>query len=197
MQALGTVTRPLPKLTTGRVILRLPDPSEAPAVLAYFAAQKEHLANAGPAWPSDFLTEAYWQKQLVQNLEDFEQDRAVRFFLFDRTIPDTPTVIGSASLTNVVRGAAQYCNLGFSIALEKQGKSIMKEALQSVIAYGFSAWQLHRIMANYQPANERSGWLLRSLGFNVEGYARDYLFINGSWRDHILTSITNPNWVRQ
>jgi ribosomal-protein-alanine N-acetyltransferase len=37
----------------------------------------------------------------------------------------------------------------------------------------------------------RSGRLLRALGFVVEGYARDYLQINGRWEDHILTSLTN------
>jgi ribosomal-protein-alanine N-acetyltransferase len=49
-------------------------------------------------------------------------------------------------------------------------------------------------MATYQPANERSGKLLKNLGFVVEGYARDYLRINGQWRDHILTGLTNQNW---
>ena len=47
---------------------------------------------------------------------------------------------------------------------------------------------LHRVEANYQPSNERSGRLLRSLGFTVEGYARDYLYIDGAWRDHVLTA---------
>lgn len=28
----------------------------------------------------------------------------------------------------------------------------------------------------------------------VEGYARDYLMINGQWQDHILTSLINRNW---
>jgi len=28
----------------------------------------------------------------------------------------------------------------------------------------------------------------------VEGYARDYLLINGKWEDHILTSLVNPHW---
>ena len=33
---------------------------------------------------------------------------------------------------------------------------------------------------------------LRGLGFVPEGYARDYLFIDGAWRDHIMTALTNP-----
>jgi len=53
---------------------------------------------------------------------------------------------------------------------------------------------LHRIMANYVPTNERSASVLKKLGFQVEGYARDYLYLNGKWRDHILTSLTNKDW---
>ena len=44
----------------------------------------------------------------------------------------------------------------------------------------------------YGSVSERG--LLRRLGFVVEGYARDYLFLNGQWRDHVMTSLTNPDW---
>jgi ribosomal-protein-alanine N-acetyltransferase len=67
----------------------------------------------------------------------------------------------------------------------------MRESLQASISYVFSELRLHRIMANYMPFNRRSGGLLRRLGFVVEGYARDYLQINGAWEDHVLTSLTN------
>jgi ribosomal-protein-alanine N-acetyltransferase len=49
-------------------------------------------------------------------------------------------------------------------------------------------------MANYMPHNRRSGNVLKRAGFVVEGYARDYLMINGKWEDHIFTSLTNPHW---
>jgi ribosomal-protein-alanine N-acetyltransferase len=48
-------------------------------------------------------------------------------------------------------------------------------------------------MANYQPGNERSARLLRRLGFVPEGFARDYLYIAGAWRDHVLTAKNNPD----
>lgn len=193
--ARANASQPLkkPTLTTGRCILRLADPSEASAVVKYLSDNRDRLAKAGPLWPADYLTNEYWEMQLAQNLIDFDNQVAVRFFLFERSSPDT--VIGAANLTNIVRGAAQFCHLGYSIDKDREGKSMMKESLQSVISYGFCALNLHRIMANYQPANQRSGELLRSLGFSVEGYARDYLLIDGKWRDHILTSIINPNWM--
>ena len=30
--------------------------------------------------------------------------------------------------------------------------------------------------------------------FPNAGYARDYLFVGGGWRDHVLTSLVNPTW---
>jgi [ribosomal protein S5]-alanine N-acetyltransferase len=36
------------------------------------------------------------------------------------------------------------------------------------------------------PENTPSRDLLRKIGFKEEGYARKYLRINGSWRDHLL-----------
>jgi ribosomal-protein-alanine N-acetyltransferase len=44
-------------------------------------------------------------------------------------------------------------------------------------------------MANHMPGNERSARLLKSLGFEEEGYAKEYLLINGKWEDHVLNSL--------
>ncbi len=38
----------------------------------------------------------------------------------------------------------------------------------------------------------RCAALLERLGFEREGYARDYLMINGRWEDHVLTARLNP-----
>jgi ribosomal-protein-alanine N-acetyltransferase len=35
---------------------------------------------------------------------------------------------------------------------------------------------------------------LQRLGFRVEGLARNYLYINGAWRDHVLTALTYPGF---
>jgi ribosomal-protein-alanine N-acetyltransferase len=50
-------------------------------------------------------------------------------------------------------------------------------------------------MANYLPQNERSARVLKGLGFVVEGYAKDYLYIDGRWQDHVLTALTNERWA--
>ncbi len=49
-------------------------------------------------------------------------------------------------------------------------------------------YKLHRVMATHLPENLRSAALLKHLGFVVEGYARDFVKVNGRWRDNVLLS---------
>ena len=60
------------------------------------------------------------------------------------------------------------------------------------LAFVFGTLRMHRIMANFRPENRRSRALLQRLGFTEEGFAKDYLFIDGAWRDHVLTALVNP-----
>lgn len=70
----------------------------------------------------------------------------------------------------------------------------MYEALGQSIRYMQQHQAMHRIMANYMPHNMRSGSLLTRLGFEREGYAKQYLQIDGQWRDHVLTALTDEKW---
>jgi ribosomal-protein-alanine N-acetyltransferase len=113
-------------------------------------------------------------------------------FVFRRDAPER--VIGNIGLSNFVRGVGDYCTLGYSIDGEHEGQGFMSEALQGTIGYAFGALHFHRIEASYLPENDRSGALLRRLGFEVEGYSPEYLRINGAWRDHVRTALINPHW---
>jgi ribosomal-protein-alanine N-acetyltransferase len=103
-----------------------------------------------------------------------------------------PLVIGFVNFNAFQRGPFQACLLGYSLDEHHQGKGVMFEALERAIAHVFGELKLHRIMANYLPDNARSGKLLERLGFVREGYARNYVHIDGRWRDHVLTSLVSP-----
>lgn len=164
-------------------------------MVAYLEANRLHLEEHGPVWTPDYLTPANWRKQLTINLSEFSDDQAVKLFMFQKNAPDT--IIGTINFTSILRRAAQFCFLGYGLAQDHQGKGLMTEGLTSAIEYMFEEMNLHRISANYVPTNERSGSVLKKLGFQVEGYARDYLYLNGKWRDHILTSLLNDKWKSQ
>lgn len=178
-------------LHTERTLLRLATPADAVELLTFHRRNREHLAPSSPRQPDDFLTEAYWRRQITQAQADFAAGRSLRLLLCLRGEPRR--IIGSVNLNNITRGAAQYADLGYAIDAEHQGQGLVTEAVQAVIAYAFGPLNLHRVRACYLPANERSGAVLRRLGFVIEGYARDYLLIDGRWQDQVLTGLINPD----
>ena len=183
-------TRALPRIETERLLLTLPPETAAPRMLAFYEENREHLARWSPRPPAGYYTERYWRERLMQARTEFERDLSMKLVLFEREQAAAGPVLGVCNFTNFVRGPFQACYLGYSLDHRFEGRGIMYEALKSATAYAFDTLRLHRIMANYLPVNERSGRLLRRLGFRVEGYAHDYLLIDGRWQDHILTALT-------
>lgn len=185
----------LPEIHTERLILRPATPTDAPAVADYYVRNREHLRPWDPKHPPGFLTEAYWRERIERNIDEFFLGISCRFFLFQQS--DPALVAGHAGFSQIFHGSFHACYLGYTLDEGCQGKGLMYEGLSAAIDYMFRVRKLHRIMANYMPHNIRSGRLLRRLGFVVEGYARDYLMINGKWEDHVLTSLTNEKWEEE
>lgn len=181
-----------PVIVTERLTIRLAEPGDIPALLRYFTDNAVYLAPTSPLLPLEFFTETFWQAQVARNRDEFAAGRSARMHLFPHDDPDV--VIGNLSLNTIVRGAAHACDLGYSLAEDRQGQGLMSEAVAAAIRYAFDELRLHRVKAAYLPTNERSGRLLRRLGFVVEGYARDYLLIQGRWQDQVLVGLVNPEW---
>ena len=182
------------KLQSSRLIIRHGQPKDISSILAYYRDNQAHLAPFEPLKPSAFYTRSYWEETLNARLLDTQAGRSLQLFVFLRELPDV--LIGTINFNNCVRGVFQSCTLGYSLSEKAQGHGYMTEALQVGIQHIFSEIKLHRIGANYLPHNQRSAALLKRLGFSVDGYARDYLYIAGQWQDHILTSLVNPTKFR-
>jgi ribosomal-protein-alanine N-acetyltransferase len=182
--------RDVPIIETERLLLTIPDVAASSRMLAFVQENLEHFAPWSPPEPAGYYTENFWRDYLQRARREFEQGLSMRLVLFSRDDVEG-AVVGDCNFTNFVRGPFQACYLGYKIARSAEGHGLMREALAAATRYAFETLRLHRIMANYVPTNERSGRLLRRLGFTVEGYARDYLLVGGAWRDHVLTSLTN------
>jgi ribosomal-protein-alanine N-acetyltransferase len=186
------MTLELPLITSDRLLLKVATPKDIPQILTYFTENRTHLTPFYPLWGDEFFTEEYWEYQVESNFLEFINDHSLKLFIHLRNQP-TP-IIGTINFSNFIRGSAHFCYVGYSLALVAQNQGYMTEALEVAVQYVFQELNFHRIMANYMPHNRRSGNILKKLGFVIEGYARDYLMINGKWEDHILTSITNHHW---
>jgi ribosomal-protein-alanine N-acetyltransferase len=103
------------------------------------------------------------------------------------------TEIGcSISFSGIVHDEFETCWLGYRLDRRLEGRGLMHAALAPAIAAVFERYKLHRIMASHQPDNLRSGKLLRRLGFGIDGYARDFIRVNGRWHDNVLVSLIEP-----
>lgn len=178
-------------LETPRLKLVLPELADTPRLIRYYDENRQHLAPWESIRTDEFYTEAFWLSEISRIRDEFVSGQSLRLSIVEKFDP-AETIVGQCSLRNIIRGAFDACYLGYSLHHRVVGKGFMAEALTAVIAYAFNDMGLHRIMANYMPANERSARVLRRLGFVVEGYARDYLFLAGKWQDHIMTSLINP-----
>lgn len=182
-----------PHIETQRLILTVPTSDDAHRMLQYVTDNREHLAAWEPLRPNEYFTKEFWIDRLSSAVEEFNSRRSLLLVLLDRTSPQGP-LVGQAHFSNITYGAFQAAHLGYSLDHRATGKGFMTEALTSAIRYVFDELNLHRVMANYMPRNERSAKLLERLGFSVEGYARDYLRLAGTWQDHTLTSLVNDSW---
>ena len=183
----------IPELETERLTVRLARPGMQ-ASMARFLTENfpGHLDRWSPPVTTDFFTEAFWAERLGYAVDDYGADRAARFVLQPRGAGAGGPIIGTCNYTNIVRGAFHACHLGYQVDRDHEGQGLMAEALRATNAFMFESMKLHRVMANFRPENERSRRLLERLGFVEEGFARAYLFIDGAWRDHVLTSLTHP-----
>ena len=174
-------------ITTSRLSLVSVAPEHIDLLLAYHQRNEQHLGRWEPTRSPDFFTRSYWSTYVAAVQDDAFAGRAHRFVA---TLRGSPQLIASVNVTNIVHGVFQAGVLGYSVDFSHQGRGYGTEIVGAIVNWCFRNAGLHRIEANYQPVNERSGKLLRRLGFVVEGYARDYLYIDGEWRDHVLTSKT-------
>jgi [ribosomal protein S5]-alanine N-acetyltransferase len=177
-------------IETGRLTIRLAQAADVPEIIRFYRDNRAHLQPFSPTFGPDFLHEATWLEQVRVRLHEYSTGESFRGFLLERSAPQT--IIGNLNLTQVQRGFAQSCLLGYNLAEKQQGKGYMTEAVKGAVAFAFGEWGLHRVGAGYMPSNVRSGAVLERCGFQVEGRATAYLLINGRWEDHVLTAITNP-----
>ena len=186
---MDTIQFPIEGIKFSRGSIQLATPEFSEKILNYYTDNKSHLGPWEPIRTDDFYTPT----SMTKLLEGKESLRKQGLGLSLMVLNHEGEMVGSCNFSNVVRGVFQACHLGFSASANFQGKGYMFEAITVAIRYCFDELKLHRIMANYIPRNERSKRLLTRLGFKREGYAKSYLYINGVWEDHILTSLINPH----
>lgn len=167
------------QLNTERLALRNLTPENTEEMLDYYIRNEEHLRQYEPTRDSGFYTYEGQKEILTESFRQFIDGTSIDLGIFK-----DEKLIGKIKLSNIVYGILRNAFVGYSIDKEYQGKSYMKEALNTVCSYAFEEMGLHRLEASTLMDNSRSQGVLKACGFNELGISEKYLYINGEWRDH-------------
>jgi len=174
---------PLPSVVGEGVMLRTPQATDHTEWAALREQSREFLTPWEPSWPADDLSRSAFRRRIRRYTEDLRSDQSYAFLIFRST---DGRLVGGLTLANVRRGVAQAGSLGYWMGLPFVRHGYMTAAVRAMIPFAFGTLRLHRLEAACIPTNIGSIRLLENTGFIREGYAREYLCINGIWQDHLL-----------
>jgi ribosomal-protein-alanine N-acetyltransferase len=98
-------------------------------------------------------------------------------------------LVGRVAVTRIEWGAEAGGSLGYWVAESQAGKAIAPIAVALLAEYAFREG-LHRLEIAVRPENAASVRVAQKLGFREEGVRRQYLHIDGAWRDHRIFALT-------
>jgi ribosomal-protein-alanine N-acetyltransferase len=169
-------------------MLRTPQITDFEEWAALRETSRDFLTPWEPTWPVDDLTRAAFRRRIKRYTEDLRSDQGYAFLIARNS---DGALVGGLTLANIRRGVAQAGSLGYWTGLPFVRQGYMTAAVRAVIPFAFASLRLHRLEAACIPSNSGSIKLLEKTGFVREGYAREYLCINGIWQDHLLYAHVN------
>ena len=183
-----------PEIQGAEIYLRYPRFADFASWAKLRSESREFLSKWEPVWADDELTRGAFRRRIKRYHKETRLDSAYIFFVFRRS---DDTLMGGVTLSNVRRGVTQCCALGYWIGARFARQGYMQDALRALIPFVFTTLGLHRIEAACLPENEPSRNLLSKIGFRVEGLAKNYLLINGEWKDHVLLALLEDEALRK
>lgn len=176
-----------PSIETERLVLREVTKDDADSLLAYLSDEQvtRHMGLAPFVSAEDALDEIEWYQSI------FDNGTGMRWGI---TLKGQDRVIGSCGFLNLSQ-KHHRAEIGFELSREHWGKGIAGEALQAVIAHGFSQLNLNRIEALIEPANSPSQKLVEKTGFLREGLLRDYEYTQGKYDDLYMYSMLEWEFI--
>lgn len=183
-----------PVISLPGLILRGPRPGDYQEWRDVRLKSRSFLKPYEPRWSEADLARSVYRNRLDRGRRASVEGTEFTFFIFRVEKNRRPELVGGATLSNIRRRVAQHVNLGYWMSASHAGKGIMTRAVGGLLPFVFEELELHRIHAACLPDNMASRRVLEKNGFREEGYADNYLQIDGVWRDHVLYGLTRERY---
>ncbi|MEM8936433.1 MAG: GNAT family protein [Pseudomonadota bacterium] len=176
-----------PILVNDPIYLRTAANDDFDSWVALREESRSHLVAWEDDWSPEQLSEISFRRRMRNGAREAKRGAGLALFVFRR---EDQALLGGLTLANIRYGAARSAVLGYWIGAPYVRSGYAFAAVRAALSHAFDAIALNRIEAACDPENTASRSLLLKCGFQFEGRARDYLKINGAWRDHDIYAIT-------
>jgi ribosomal-protein-alanine N-acetyltransferase len=183
---------PATRLVGRRVMLRPPVREDYEEWARLREASRNFLTPWEPVWSHDALSRATFRQRLFHYAAEWRSGQGYNLFLYRNS---DRVMVGGIGLSQIRHGVAESGSLGYWMGQSYAGQGYMTEALALMLGFSFGRLRLHRVEAACLPHNRASRAVLTKNGFREEGYAKEYLCIDGRWQDHVLFGMLYDEWM--
>lgn len=173
---------------TARLTLR----SFRPADAATFAAYRSDPAVAEyQGWDAPFPLEA--AQTYIAELQTQQLGTPGEWYQIAIERTADGVLLGDCACCVLAEDSRQ-AEIGFTLASEYQGQGYASEAVQALIDYLFSTFDLHRIRAICDVANTASVRLLERVGMRREGSFIEHVWYKERWSSEHWYALLRREW---
>jgi len=163
-------------------------------------------ANAGTArrWINDPKVNTWMLSGHIPVSEIAEQEfyagverraAAHSAFLFEIHVADDGRYIGNCGLEGIDL-VHRHAEVGIVIGeLDAQNSGYGRDAIRTLLRFGFETLGLHNIEIRHMAPNERGAHLYRSIGFKECGVLRQHCYLRGQWVDEVVLDMLADEWA--
>lgn len=114
--------------------------------------------------------------------------------VFEIHVADDGRYIGNCGLNDIdIRHG--HAEVGIVVGETcEQNKGYGRDAIRTLLRFGFDTLRLHRIEIRASAGNDRAVHLYRSIGFNDAGVLREHTFVAGAFEDEIVLDMLEGEW---
>ncbi len=177
---------PFPELTTERLLLRKLAITDAPAVQP-LGSNEDVMKYINRPLTLTIKDAEDWINVILGALE---KNEGINWSICLQEAPLEH--VGTIGLWRMEKENYR-AEIGYMLRPSLQGKGIMYEAINKVVAYGFETMKLHSIEGRIDPLNVASGKLLEKAGFVKEAHFKEAYYMRGCFVDTAVYSVLNTN----
>ena len=176
-------------IRTGRLTIRMMRPNDAERLAEY---RNDPNVARFQGWDLPYTLEH--ASAMLAHQAHFDQPPPAEWVQL--AVERHGEVIGDLAVCLIADG--HIAQVGYTFAAEHQGRGYATEALGGLVDALFASTDVHRVVANLDPANTPSLRVLERVGFAFEGLARRAELVRGQWLDDLSYGLLREDraaWV--